>query len=139
MALTAELLGDRWTLLILREAFYGVQRYDDMLMDLSAPRAMLTDRLAKLVTLNILEKHSYQEQGSRARNAYRLTGSGRALGKVLMAMSDWGEQFVTKTPAPVHIVDAVTGKPAGLEFVNDKGVAINSANIRLVLKPKRSV
>ncbi len=49
MARTADVLVDRWTLLILREAFYGVQRYDKMLAELDASRAVLTDRLAKLV------------------------------------------------------------------------------------------
>ena len=60
MALSAEVLGDRWLLLILREAFYGVQRYDDMLQDLGIPRATLTDRLNKLLDLKILERHAYQ-------------------------------------------------------------------------------
>lgn len=134
MALAAEILGDRWTLMILREAFYGVQRYDDMLQDLSAPRAMLTDRLNKLVKLKILERHSYKELGNRARYAYRLTGSGRALGKVLIAMSEWGEGFLTLTPAPVHIADASTGKPIKLRFVDEDGRVVTNNNIRLAVR-----
>lgn len=134
MALAAEILGDRWTLLILREAFYGVQRYDDMRQDLRAPRAMLTDRLNKLVKLDILERHSYQEQGNRARNAYRLTVSGLALGKVLISMSEWGVEYLTKTQAPAQITDSSTGKPLRLEFVNEAGIAVTHKNIRLAVR-----
>ena len=134
MALAAEILGDRWTMLILRESFYGVQRFDDMRQDLGAPRAMLTDRLNKLVKQNILERHSYTEQGNRARNAYRLTSAGRALGKVLIAMSEWGEAFVTQTPAPAYITDSSTGKPLRLGFVDEDGSEVASKNAVLTVR-----
>jgi len=91
MALAAQLLGDKWTLLVLREAFYGVQRYDDMLQDLGAPRATLTNRLTKLVAAGILNKQAYQETGDRERFGYQLTDAGRDLANTLIALTEWGE------------------------------------------------
>ena len=131
MALAAEILGDRWTLLILREAFYGVQRYDDMRQDLGAPRAMLTDRLSKLSRLEIIERHPYQETGDRVRYAYRLTDAGRGLAKVLVAMSEWGEAYITRIPAPVRLVDKLTGQPLQTAFVTEDGKAVPDVNATL--------
>lgn len=134
MALAAEVLGDRWSLLILREAFYGVQRYDDMRQDLGAPRAMLTNRLNKLADFGILERYPYQELGDRVRQAYRLTETGRALAKVLIAMSEWGETYVTKTPAPVNFIDKSTGEPVQTAFITKEGNTVPTANVRLKVK-----
>jgi len=121
MALASEILGDKWTLLILREAFYGVQRYDDMRADLGAPRSMLTDRLSKLVRLGVMERRPYQEPGARTRYAYGLTESGRALALTLLAITQWGEEYVLKRPAPVEIIDRKTGKPLRVDIVDEKG------------------
>lgn len=134
MALTAETLGDRWTLLILREAFYGVQRYDDMLHDIGAPRATLTDRLNKLVELEILERHPYQEKGNRIRQAYRLSVKGRALGKVLISMSEWGETYLTKSPAPAQLVESATGMPLRVAFITEEGREVSGAESQLHVK-----
>lgn len=131
MALSAEVLGDRWVLLILREAFYGVQRYDDMLQDLGIPRATLTDRLNKLLNLKILERHAYQEKGERARHAYRLSAEGRALGKVLIAMSEWGETYLTKSPAPAYLVERTTNTPLRIAFVTEEGKEVSASQTKL--------
>lgn len=121
MAITSEILGDRWTLLVLREAFYGVQRYDDMLADLGAPRSTLTDRLAKLVERGIMTRRAYQEPGARTRHAYVLTEAGRALGLTLLALTQWGEDHVLHGPAPVEIVEKSTGRPLRVELVDESG------------------
>ena len=121
MALASEILGDRWTLLVLREAFYGVQRYDDMLADLGAPRSTLTDRLAKLVERGIMTRRAYQEPGARTRHAYVLTEAGRALALTLLALTQWGEEHVLHGDAPVEIVERSTGRPLRVELVNEKG------------------
>ncbi|MFY0308780.1 winged helix-turn-helix transcriptional regulator [Leisingera sp. D0M16] len=111
MALAAEILGDRWTLLILREAFYGVCRYDDMREDLQAPRSTLTDRLNRLVGQGLLEKRPYQEPGDRVREAYVLTEAGRGLALTFLALAQWGEEHVIRGAAPVQAVDRETGAP----------------------------
>ena len=65
MAKSADIVGDRLVLLILREAFYGVQRFDDMLQDLGAPKSVLTDRLKRMINHGLLERFEYQEKGAR--------------------------------------------------------------------------
>ena len=94
LALAAEVVADRWTMLILREAFYGVRRYDDMLADLGAPRSTLTDRLAKLVKHGLLTRQAYKEQGDRERKAYILSPKGAALATTLVALTQWGDKWV---------------------------------------------
>lgn len=131
MAMAAEVLGDRWTLLILREAFYGVVRYDDMREDLNAPRSMLTDRLAKLVENGILSRKSYQEAGDRARQAYVLTAKGLALAPTFMAMTAWGEAHVLGGPAPVMVADKDTGKPLKVALTNDDGEVVDLSKATL--------
>ena len=121
MALASEILGDRWTLLVLREAFYGVQRYDDMLADLGAPRSTLTDRLAKLVERGIMTRRAYQEPGARTRHAYVLTEAGRSLALTLLALTQWGEEHVLHGVAPVEIVDRSNGRPLRVELVDGEG------------------
>lgn len=129
MALAAEILGDRWTLLILREAFYGVQRYDDMRQDLAAPRSMLTDRLTRLVDRGLMTRRPYQELGARMRSAYVLTPSGRALALTLLALTQWGEEHILKGSTPVEIRDRTTGRPLRVALVNesDQIVDLSSA------------
>lgn len=131
LALSAEILGDRWTLLILREAFYGVVRYDDMLADLGAPRSMLTDRLSKLVDRGLIARKPYREPGSRTRHAYVLTDAGQALGTTLIALSLWGEAHVTKQPAPIEFVDRTTGKPVQAGLGTDTGQRVQLKNVQM--------
>ena len=121
MALAAEILGDRWTLLILREAFYGVQRYDDMRADLGAPRSMLTDRLGRLVERGLMTRRPYREPGSRTRDAYVLTERGRGLALTLLALTQWGEEHVIGGRAPVEIVERETGRPLRVDLIDEDG------------------
>jgi DNA-binding HxlR family transcriptional regulator len=134
MALAAEVLGDRWTLLILREAFYGVCRYDDMLADLKVPRATLTDRLAKLVRHGLLKKQPYQEQGDRVRQAYVLDEAGRGLALTFLALTEWGEAHVLGAPAPVQAVDRKTGAALRLQLVTGDGAPADPRRAVLQLK-----
>lgn len=134
MALAAEILGDRWTLLILREAFYGVQRYDDMLADLGAPRSMLTDRLGKLVAHGLMTRRPYQEPGARTRHAYVLTDAGMSLALTLLALTQWGEEHILNAPAPVEIIDKTSGHPLRVALVNEVGEITDLRSARLSLR-----
>ncbi len=134
MALAAEIIGDRWTLLILREAFYGVSRYDDMLADLGAPRSMLTDRLNRLVERGILCRQPYREPGNRTRHAYRLTGAGQALALTLIALTQWGEEHVLGREAPVEIVDRQDGRTLRVALIADAAAAVPMGNATLRLR-----
>jgi DNA-binding HxlR family transcriptional regulator len=121
MALAAEAIGDRWTLLILREAFFGVVRFEDMAADLGIARSVLTDRLNKLVQANLLEQVSYKEKNSRTRAYYRLTEAGRGTALVMVALMQWGEQAITGCAAPIQLVDRRSGQSVKLQMIRDDG------------------
>src|ERR1041385_942812 len=89
-----ELIGDRWTLLILRSALYGVRRFDDLAADIDIPRSVLSNRLAGLVETGIMERREYREAGQRARAEYPLTKMGRRLSLPFMAMTAWGDRWL---------------------------------------------
>lgn len=131
MALAADIIGDRWTLLILREAFYGVQRYDDMREDLAAPRSMLSNRLTRLVEQGLMCRQPYRESGDRERHAYVLTNSGRALALTMMALTQWGEAWLIGARAPVEVIDSRTGEALHVAVVHEDGTPADITNARL--------
>lgn len=92
VARTLEVLGDRWTLLVLRDVLNGVHRFDDIQRHLGVARDVLTKRLAALVTEGVVERVAYQEPGSRRRFEYRVTPAGRDLRPVLLALIAWGDR-----------------------------------------------
>src|SRR5262250_3443257 len=83
---TVGILGERPTFLVLREAFNGVRRFDDMQRRTQAPRQVLSDRLSRLVAEGLLRRVPYQERGQRARLEYRLTDKGLDLYQVLVSL-----------------------------------------------------
>jgi len=76
MALASELLFEKWTMLIIRETFYGVKRFEDMREDTGIPRSVLTSRLKHLVAPGLLEKKQYQVEGARPRPGDTRTDTG---------------------------------------------------------------
>ncbi|MET7702261.1 helix-turn-helix domain-containing protein [Streptomyces sp. NPDC005485] len=98
---TLDLVGEKWTLLVLRDAFNGVRRFDDFHRHVGLSEAVLAGRLRKLVEAGILAMVPYQERGSRARHEYRLTSKGRDLWPVLVALRQWGETHVANPEGPV--------------------------------------
>ncbi|MFJ8660051.1 winged helix-turn-helix transcriptional regulator [Streptomyces sp. NPDC093795] len=88
---TLDLVGEKWTLLILRDAFNGVRRYDEFRRHLGLSEAVLADRLRKLVAAGVLRAEPYRDPGSRTRYAYRLTPKGVDLWPVLLALKQWGD------------------------------------------------
>jgi DNA-binding HxlR family transcriptional regulator len=85
-----EVVGDRWTLLIVRDAFLGVRRFNDFQLHLDVPRAVLAERLGRLVEDGILEAE--QDPQHAGRRLYRLTPAGEELWPVLHALLTWGER-----------------------------------------------
>jgi DNA-binding HxlR family transcriptional regulator len=103
LARTVSVLGDRWTLLILRDCFLRVRRFEDFQFRLGIGRAILADRLQKLVDAFVLTKVAYQQ--SPTRYEYRLTPKGLDLHPVIMAMVHWGDAHMAdrKGPPAVHV------------------------------------
>ncbi|GLW47185.1 transcriptional regulator [Streptomyces sp. NBRC 14336] len=98
---TLDLVGEKWTLLIVRDAANGVRRFDDFRRHMGLSDAVLSDRLRKLTAAGILRTVPYQEPGSRARNEYRLTRKGWDLWPVLVALRQWGETYAPDPAGPV--------------------------------------
>jgi DNA-binding HxlR family transcriptional regulator len=92
IAQTLELVGEWWTLLIIRDVFLGIRHFDDFVERLGISRNVLTDRLDKLVDAEILERRPYDT--GRGRYDYVLTERGRALWPVLTALRQWGDEWL---------------------------------------------
>ena len=97
VACTLDVLGDRWSLLIVRDLLFGEQlRYADLAASAEAiPTNTLADRLRRLEEAGIVQRVPYSERPSR--HAYRLTDRGRALGPVLRAIASWGTEHIPNT------------------------------------------
>ncbi|ANZ38665.1 HxlR family transcriptional regulator [Lentzea guizhouensis] len=90
----AALLGERWTLLLLRQIFLGTRRFEDFQSTMEISRSVLTDRLSMLLDEGVLKRVPYQHEG-RTRHEYRLTEKGKDLYPVLMALRTWGEKWMS--------------------------------------------
>lgn len=97
---TAEAIGDRWSLVVLRELFSGIRRFDQLTVRTAIPRQVLTARLARLTELGIVRRVPYQEPGQRTRDEYRLTEKGLDLYPVLLAMAAWGDRYMAPVEGP---------------------------------------
>jgi DNA-binding HxlR family transcriptional regulator len=114
-------IGDRWTMLVVRECFFGIRRFEQMQERLGITRHVLADRLRKLETDDVLRREAYQQRPLRYE--YRLTERGKALYPILVTLIDWAEAHVpveggssvtllsreTETPIQPKLVDAQTG------------------------------
>lgn len=92
VARTLSLVGDRWTLLILRDCFLGMSRFDQFVSSTGATRHLISDRLKRLVAAGILEKQAYSERPKRYE--YVLTEKGHEFSPALMAFRDWGKKHL---------------------------------------------
>jgi DNA-binding HxlR family transcriptional regulator len=109
IARTVSILGERWTLVVLRQAFNGQRRFEDIQRGLGIARNILADRLQTLVAEGILERRRYQERP--ARYEYRLTEKGRDLYPVLVALMRWGDTYMAgEGGPPVVLVHERCGK-----------------------------
>jgi DNA-binding HxlR family transcriptional regulator len=91
IAAALTVLGEKWSLLVVRELALGVTRFDDIQRHTGAPRDILTSRLRRLEEADVLERRPYQERPLR--HSYHLTKSGNELRPILLALSQWGERW----------------------------------------------
>ncbi|MGI9621512.1 MAG: winged helix-turn-helix transcriptional regulator [Acidimicrobiales bacterium] len=103
IAATLEVIGDRWTMLILRDVFRGVRRFGQLQSDLGIAKNILSDRLQRLVDHGVLEPVPYQDRP--VRNEYRLTAKGADLSPALVAIMHWGDRWYADEPPTVLVHD----------------------------------
>ena len=134
IARALELVGDRWTLLVVRDLVLGLSRYDELLNSLGIASNVLADRLNRLVAEEIVERVRYSERPERFE--YRLTTKGRELGVALLALMQWGDRYLSdkppriarrrsdRAPASVRVVarDGLVVAPDDLELVPGPGL-----------------
>ncbi len=104
---TLALVGDRWSILVLRAAFRGIHRFEDFCDDLDIARPILTSRLRKLVDGGLLEKHPYRDRPMRYE--YRLTAAGTALSPAIVALVRWSDDHMADGKPQTKLVHAPCG------------------------------
>ena len=118
-------VGERWTMLLLRQAFYGVTRFDDMQAGLGVSRKVLAERLGRMVDDGLLARVPYRDQAQRTRHEYRLTEKGEGLATVLVALMQWGDRHMPHPDGrPLRVVDRATGQEVRAALVRDDGQEI---------------
>ncbi|MEV4343269.1 helix-turn-helix domain-containing protein [Actinoplanes sp. NPDC049596] len=126
-------LGERWTLLIIRDALSGITKFESFRDSLRLGPDILADRLATLVEYGVMEKHTYQEPGERARDEYHLTQAGRQLHVIIGALQLWGDSNLPWPSGPsTERLDRRTGKPVRVAFVDEDGRQLPDEKIDVV-------
>jgi DNA-binding HxlR family transcriptional regulator len=130
LAAAIELVGDRWTLLIIRSALYGVTRFDELHATLAMPRTVLSNRLKRLVDGGVMRRRAYKQAGQRTRHQYVLTKKGVDLALPLMALMQWGQKHVLAEVQAPGIVSRRTGEPLKLGLVDNTGSTASLAEVQ---------
>ncbi|WP_157430094.1 winged helix-turn-helix transcriptional regulator [Actinomadura oligospora] len=131
---TLDLIGERWSVLVVRELFHGVRRFDGIARNTGASRDILTARLRKLERSGIIHREQYSDRP--ARYEYHLTEAGQELGDVLLMLLKWGDRHINQDDPPVvfthscgvdlvpEVVCAACGEPArqGASAARGRGI-----------------
>ena len=135
VARTLSVVGDRWTLLVLRDAFLGIRRFEDFQRDLGTTRHRLADRLRTLVRHGILERVRYSERPPRFE--YRLTEKGRDLYPAIVALVRWGDRWMADGDGPpIELVHRTCGHHVTPALTcPDCGAAVSARDMRAVPGP----
>jgi DNA-binding HxlR family transcriptional regulator len=133
IARTLGVLGEKWTLLVVREACEGRTRFSEFRSALGVAPDVLADRLATLVDVGVMERRPYRVEGGRQREEYVLTPAGEDLRLVLGALNTWGDEH---HPAPTGrastFVEAATGEPVTLSFLSCDGRRLEPGEVSVV-------
>jgi len=129
IARALELVGERWTLLVIRDAFLGRRRFEEFHSSLGIARNVLTDRLNRLVEEGIFERVRYSERPERFE--YRLTQKGRDLNVALAALRQWGDEYLTDRP-PVLLRTRDGGTPVVAALVPEGTDVLGAREVELV-------
>lgn len=127
VARTAALVGDAWTVLVLRDLFNGIRRFDDLAGHLRIARNVLVRRLTALVDAGLVDRVPYREPGRRERHEYRLTPAGRDLRPVILAMLEYGDRHLAGPDGPPMRVEHVgCDEPVHVEVRCARGHVVES-------------
>jgi DNA-binding HxlR family transcriptional regulator len=126
-----DLVGERWTLLVLREALMGATRFNEFRTALAMASNLLSARLAKLVEAGLMVSVPYQEPGQRVRHSYHLTPSGAELGVAIGALQRWGDEHLRSEFGPVARYRARDGRAVSVRFVDESGNVVDDADIEI--------
>lgn len=135
LARSLAIIGDNWTLLVLRDCFLGVRRFDDFQQRLGVTRHVLSDRLRKLADGGVLEKVAYQQRPLR--HEYRLTPMGRDLYPVIAHLAQWGDKYLAGDAGPPLVrVHRQCGEPLEAKLqCGHCGDSVEAQDIRLEENP----
>jgi DNA-binding HxlR family transcriptional regulator len=135
LANTLNLIGEGWTILILREVFFGSRRFEEFQQYLGIARNILTARLRKLCENGILERVPIKEGAKR--HEYKLTQKGRDLYPALITLTQWGDRWLHQPDgAPVRFLDRATGEDiAEVAIFSKQGRELNERDLALVPGP----
>ncbi|TCC48940.1 transcriptional regulator [Kribbella capetownensis] len=137
IARTLDLVSDRWTFLILREAHLGTTRFADFRDYLGIAPNILANRLAAMVESGLLEKHEYRADGERTRSSYHLTPAGEDLKLVLAALQQWGDTHVPRKAGPTVLRrDTRSNDVVRVAFTTPDGNAVPPENVTFEPVPK---
>lgn len=129
IARTLEIVGEKWTVLILREAMYGVTRFADFQTVLGCPRNLLADRLRMLAGHGIFAMQAYKEPGDRTRHEYVLTEKGERLVPAIIAIMQWGDEYLADPAGPAsHIDHRECGHHVHVQMVCGAGHLVQSVD-----------
>jgi DNA-binding HxlR family transcriptional regulator len=133
IARTLSVVGERWTFLVLREAFLGASRFAEFRDRLGVAPDVLSDRLATLVEFGVMSREPYREPGARSRFAYRLTPAGRELQVVLSALQQWGDEYLPRPEGPT-MLRRVRGTdcPVRVGYLDAQGQEVPLADVTVI-------
>jgi DNA-binding HxlR family transcriptional regulator len=128
-----DVIGTRWTLVVLRDALNGVRRFEDFQQHLGVSPSVLSGRLKGMVDEGLLRREPYREDGGRERHEYHPTDKAWDLYPVLVGLMQWGDRYLGDADGPpVHLVDNSSGKPVVAALVPQGTATCSPPDIRVV-------
>jgi DNA-binding HxlR family transcriptional regulator len=136
----AAILGDKWGLMIIREAFFGFKRFDDFKENLQISKSVLSTKLKMLLEHEVLQKVPYQTEKQRQRYEYILTAKGEDLYKILIGLIEWGNDYlIDEGHQKVAILSAHNKAPLKTHLQDKDGNEHHLKDVRLALIKKEPI
>ena len=134
IARTLGVLGERWTFLILREAFLGATRFAEFRDRLGVAPDVLSARLSTLTEYGVLAREPYQDPGERSRFGYFLTPAGQELQVILGALQQWGDEHLPHPDGPSMLRrrGGAGGSPLHVGYIDDGGREVTLGDVRMI-------